>query len=169
VVVRGADKQKDVGRRCWLTMGTRLSESHGASRLSPRTSAKLRCAKRPDSKGLIAYTCPAACAVPSRERQEADCAGCRATSRGAEGRSTTVITSVPCAPTCPMFCLRVQRTRAAQHPSAEMYMRSSPVDHYYRVAVWSSGMILAQGARGPGLNSRNSPFSSFPMELVKRD
>ena len=24
-------------------------------------------------------------------------------------------------------------------------------------AVWSSGMILAQGARGPGLNSRNSP------------
>ena len=24
-------------------------------------------------------------------------------------------------------------------------------------AAWSSGMILASGARGPGINSRNSP------------
>ena len=27
----------------------------------------------------------------------------------------------------------------------------------YQLAVWSSGMILAQGARGPGFNSQNSP------------
>ena len=29
-------------------------------------------------------------------------------------------------------------------------------------AAWSSGMILASGARGPGLNSRSSPWSFQP-------
>ena len=29
------------------------------------------------------------------------------------------------------------------------------------LAAWSSGMILAQGARGPGLNSRSSPVYTF--------
>ena len=27
-----------------------------------------------------------------------------------------------------------------------------------QLAVWSSGMILASGARGPGFNSQNSPL-----------
>ena len=31
------------------------------------------------------------------------------------------------------------------------------------LAVWSSGMILAQGARGPGFNSQNSPHIQSKM------
>ena len=34
---------------------------------------------------------------------------------------------------------------------------SKPLQFLDASAVWSSGMILAQGASGPGLNSRNSP------------
>ena len=36
------------------------------------------------------------------------------------------------------------------------------------MAVWSSGMILASGARGPGLNSQNSPFIDL-SELANVD
>ena len=32
------------------------------------------------------------------------------------------------------------------------------------LAVWSSGMILASGARGPGFNSRNSPSCETGLE-----
>ena len=32
------------------------------------------------------------------------------------------------------------------------------VANFDQLAVWSSGMILALGARGPGLNSQNSPI-----------
>ena len=32
------------------------------------------------------------------------------------------------------------------------------------LAAWSSGMILASGARGPGFNSRSSPLTSRAMQ-----
>ena len=40
-------------------------------------------------------------------------------------------------------CLSSSLCKAARHPP---------------LAAWSSGMILASGARGPGFNSRSSPF-----------
>ena len=36
--------------------------------------------------------------------------------------------------------------------------RSTGGNEHTQLAAWSSGMILASGARGPGFNSRSSPF-----------
>ena len=39
------------------------------------------------------------------------------------------------------------------------------------LAVWSSGMILAQGARGPGFNSQNSPaaYAAAVLSFILRE
>ena len=41
----------------------------------------------------------------------------------------------------------------------EIFLRSPES----QLAAWSSGMILASGARGPGLNSRSSPLCPLPQ------
>jgi hypothetical protein len=51
-------------------------------------------------------------------------------------------------------------------PSGGCYVLASAMhcgiaQHHLCPAVWSSGMIFAQGARGPGFNSQNSPYSSM--------
>ena len=50
-----------------------------------------------------------------------------------------------------------------QGPDLTAFMNNISTHHIAHEAAWSSGMILASGARGPGLNSRSSPsHSSVP-------
>ena len=61
-------------------------------------------------------------------------------------------------------------TRAPQSRSAAFskpFPMICPRRIQCQMAVWSSGMILASGARGPGFNSRNGPIA-FAIAFVMR-
>ena len=47
-----------------------------------------------------------------------------------------------------------------------LVVNSLKEDTYSRMACWSSGMILALGARGPGFDSRTGPFLSFFSAII---
>ena len=55
-------------------------------------------------------------------------------------------------------CVRVGATSFGRDRFRGEHNQDSSEEH---MAVWSSGMILASGARGPGFNSQNSPFFSL--------
>ena len=60
---------------------------------------------------------------------------------------------------------RLSRGRPGAIPGRGVWLHPVQVeqcDADLQLAAWSSGMILASGARGPGFNSRSSPTSARP-------
>ena len=76
------------------------------------------------------------------------------TSRMRNGRSSTELSAL-------IFTTKRRRQDSNLRGQSPVDFGSTPLTAWVRLhamAQWSSGMILAQGARGPGFNSRSSPF-----------
>ena len=59
------------------------------------------------------------------------------------------------------------REQPLERGAADGCVDDATVGSFIPSAAWSSGMILASGARGPGFNSQSSPFVTIVQRCVQ--
>ena len=84
---------------------------------------------------------------------------------GNQNAYLTRITGAPYSFSKRRFILSRCSTSALLSPTS--YHQKQRYRHRLIAGRWSSGMILASGARGRGFNSRTAPLSFFPLILCR--